>query len=189
MSNAKIGAAVLGGYVLGRTKKAKLALSIGSLLAGRHIRAGQLGGALGRAPLLGGVDERVRGELLSAGKAAATSVMTSSAERLADTLHDRTAALREESAPDEAEEEEAQEEAEEAEDGREKKPAAGGRSGRRTESPSRGGGEGTRRTPRSKESGSKGSGSREGRGGGKDGGAAERPSAERPRRTRRSGDG
>ncbi|MDX6237683.1 MAG: hypothetical protein QOG10_2498, partial [Kribbellaceae bacterium] len=34
MTNAKIGTALVGGYLLGRTKKAKLALGLGMFLAG-----------------------------------------------------------------------------------------------------------------------------------------------------------
>ena len=36
-SASKIGMAVVGGYVLGRTKKAKLAIMLGSALAGRKL--------------------------------------------------------------------------------------------------------------------------------------------------------
>ncbi|MCA6093257.1 ABC transporter substrate-binding protein [Streptomyces sp. SCA3-4] len=98
MNNAKIGAAVLGGYVLGRTKKAKLAIGLGTLLAGSRVKPGQLGKTLAQSPFLGNVNEQVRKELLSAGKAAATSVLTAKAEHLADSLHDRTTGMREKAA-------------------------------------------------------------------------------------------
>ncbi|MGI5526267.1 ABC transporter substrate-binding protein [Streptomyces syringium] len=99
MDNAKMGAAVLGGYMLGRTKKAKVALGLGALLAGSQVKPGQLGRTLARSPFVSGINEQVRKELLSAGKAAATSVITAKAEHLADSLHDRTAGLQEKAKP------------------------------------------------------------------------------------------
>ncbi|MEI5527269.1 ABC transporter substrate-binding protein [Streptomyces brasiliscabiei] len=93
MNNATIGAAVLGGYLLGRTKKAKLALGLGALLAGSQVRPGQLGKAVD-APFLGDLTKQIRSELTDASKAAATSVLSSKADSLAGTLHERTAGLR-----------------------------------------------------------------------------------------------
>lgn len=95
MTNAKIGAAVLGGYLLGRTKKGKLALSLGAALAGSRMRPGQVGKLLEDTPLLGNVSKQVRTELTEAGKAAATTVLSAKAESLADALHQRTAGLHE----------------------------------------------------------------------------------------------
>ncbi|MCQ4044243.1 ABC transporter substrate-binding protein [Streptantibioticus rubrisoli] len=100
MNNAKIGAAVLGGYVLGRTKKAKLALSVGSLLAGSRMRPGQLVKAVQESPFLSGITRQVRTELTGAGKAAATSVLTAKADSLADAIHERTTGLHERAHPD-----------------------------------------------------------------------------------------
>ncbi|MFJ7048364.1 ABC transporter substrate-binding protein [Streptomyces sp. NPDC101112] len=99
MKNATIGAAVLGGYLLGRTKKAKLALGAGALLAGAKARPGQLAGLLD-SPFLSNVTQQVRGELTEAGKAAATSVLTAKADSLAGALHERTEGLRERAHPD-----------------------------------------------------------------------------------------
>jgi hypothetical protein len=95
MNNAKIGAAVMGGYLLGRTKKAKLAIGLGALLAGSRIKPGQVGKALQESPFVHTLTDQVRTELTDAGKAAATSVMTAKADSLADALHERTAGLRE----------------------------------------------------------------------------------------------
>lgn len=106
MNNAKIGAAIAGGYVLGRTKKAKLALGLAMALAGSRIKPGQLGKSLARSPLLSNVNKQVRGELASAGKAAATTVLNAKAEHLADALHRRTLSLREGADEDEADEDE-----------------------------------------------------------------------------------
>ena len=99
MNNAKIGAAVLGGYVLGRTKKAKLALSLGALLAGSQIKPGQLVKAVQKSPFLSNVTQQVRTELTDASKAAATSVLTAKADSLADAIHERTAGLHDKAHP------------------------------------------------------------------------------------------
>ncbi|KUM69406.1 hypothetical protein [Streptomyces curacoi] len=95
MNNAKIGAALLGGYVLGRTKKAKAAIGLGALLAGSRIKPGQVGKTLQQSPFVHTLTDQVRTELADAGKAAATSVLTAKADSLADALHERTAGLRE----------------------------------------------------------------------------------------------
>ncbi|MGV9246783.1 ABC transporter substrate-binding protein [Streptomyces sp. NPDC003710] len=95
MNNAKIGAAVLAGYVLGRTKKAKLAMSLGAMLAGSRVKPGQLGKLLQDSPLVGNVGDQVRTELTEAGKTAATTLLSAKAESLADALHERTTGLKE----------------------------------------------------------------------------------------------
>ncbi|MEY9991503.1 cobalamin biosynthesis protein CobT [Streptomyces sp. V4I8] len=94
MDNAKIGTALLGGYLLGRTKKAKLAISLGALLAGSRIKPGQVGKALQESPFVHTLTDQVRSELTGVGKAAATTVLSSKADHLAETLHQRTAGLR-----------------------------------------------------------------------------------------------
>ncbi|UUU24220.1 ABC transporter substrate-binding protein [Streptomyces sp. DSM 40750] len=136
MNNATIGAAVLGGYLLGRTKKAKAAIGLGALLAGSRVRPGQLGKALD-SPFIGNITRQVRTELTDASKAAATSVLTAKADSLAGALHERTAGLREraeatgeqDQAEDEEEEEEEkkgppeEDEAEDEDEAEEKEPA------------------------------------------------------------------
>ncbi|MFG2093294.1 hypothetical protein [Streptomyces sp. NPDC048612] len=95
MSNAKIGVALVGGYLLGRTKKAKLAIGLGMFLAGRKLNldARQLGALVANSPLLGPLNDQVRKELVDATKAAAGTALTQRMSGLADTLHERTAAL------------------------------------------------------------------------------------------------
>ncbi len=119
MNNAKIGAALLGGYLLGRTKKGKLALSVGAMLAGSRIRPGQVGKALQDSPFVHTLTDQVRSELTGAGKAAATSILTAKADSLADALHERTAGLREKGHGQEARGEEPEEETERDEEPRE----------------------------------------------------------------------
>ncbi|MER6128891.1 ABC transporter substrate-binding protein [Streptomyces sp. NPDC001795] len=140
MNNAKIGAAVLAGYVLGRTKKAKLALSLGAMLAGSKIKPGQVARVLQESPFLNTISEEVRTELTDAGKAAATTVLSAKAENLADAIHKRTEGLHERAHPDgerhrgEAEgETEREEEREDEEEDEEREGQARGDEGRRSE--------------------------------------------------------
>ncbi|MGW7571206.1 hypothetical protein ACWGJV_33680 [Streptomyces tendae] len=98
-SRTTMAAAVAGGYLLGRTKKAKLAFAVGSYLVGRRVGLspgqvlGQGLGSLQRAPQFRELSEQVRGELLTAGRAAVTAAANRSLTGLADSLRDRTDAL------------------------------------------------------------------------------------------------
>jgi hypothetical protein len=89
----KIGAAALGGYVLGRTKKAKTAIGLALWLSGhgrpRDIARNQAARLLksDRAQDLLG---QVRGPIVSAGKDAALSMFESRAGRLSENLQRRT---------------------------------------------------------------------------------------------------
>ncbi|MGV9288994.1 hypothetical protein [Streptomyces sp. NPDC003719] len=98
-SKAALAAAMAGGYLLGRTKKAKVAFAVGSYLAGRRLglSPGQvLSTGLGRlqlAPQIQELSDQVRGELLAAGRTAVTAAANRRLTGLADTLRDRTDAL------------------------------------------------------------------------------------------------
>ncbi|MFD7280336.1 hypothetical protein ACFV80_25585 [Streptomyces sp. NPDC059862] len=91
MNNAKIGTALIGGYVLGRRRKARVALGLALAMAARRAKGGDLAKAL--TPVLGNLNRQVRTELTSASKAAASSVLNAQADHLADTLHERTLGL------------------------------------------------------------------------------------------------
>ncbi|MFC8707964.1 hypothetical protein ACFUIV_38100 [Streptomyces anulatus] len=93
--NAKIGAALVGGYLLGRTKKAKFALGFGMFLLGKRIDLDprQIGRMLADSPVLGSLNDQVRKELVDATRAAATKAVTQRAGSLADSLQQRTQAL------------------------------------------------------------------------------------------------
>lgn len=93
--NIKIGTALVGGYLLGRTKKAKMAIGFGMFLAGRKLPLdpAQLGKLVAGSPVLDGLNDRVRKELVEATKNAAAGALTKRATGLADALHDRTRAL------------------------------------------------------------------------------------------------
>jgi hypothetical protein len=104
-NNTKIGAALVGGYLLGRTKKAKLAFALGMLLAGKKLSLDpkQLGSLVTDSPLLSGLSDQVRRELVEATKSAATRAVTKRVGGLADALHDRTSLLERDEVPHEAE--------------------------------------------------------------------------------------
>ncbi|MFF9852188.1 hypothetical protein [Streptomyces litmocidini] len=93
--NARIGAALVGGYLLGRTRKARLALGFGLFLAGRRLDLDprRVGRALASSPLVGNLNDQVRKELVEATKSAATEALAQRAAGLADSLNRRTRAL------------------------------------------------------------------------------------------------
>ncbi|MFH8884699.1 hypothetical protein [Streptomyces californicus] len=106
--NAKIGAALVGGYLLGRTKKAKLAVGFGMFLLGKKMDLDprQIGRMLADSPVLGSLNDQVRKELVDATKTAATKALTQRAGSLADSLQQRTQALGSAPAADDEEPEE-----------------------------------------------------------------------------------
>ncbi|MGC0387174.1 hypothetical protein [Streptomyces sp. SAI-129] len=98
-SRTAMAAAVAGGYLLGRTKKAKLAFAVGSYLVGRRVGLspgqvlGQGLGSLRQAPQFQELSDQVRDELLTAGRSAVTAAANRRLTGLADSLRDRTDAL------------------------------------------------------------------------------------------------
>ncbi|MGW7752139.1 hypothetical protein ACWGK6_11330 [Streptomyces violaceusniger] len=112
MTNGKITVAIVGGYLLGRTKKAKLAFGLGMLLAGKKITLDpqQLKKSLAGMPLLSGLNGQVRQELVDATRQAATKAVSDRVGGLADSLHERTALLRGESEEERGEDEDARDE-------------------------------------------------------------------------------
>ncbi|MBB0243210.1 hypothetical protein FNQ90_03555 [Streptomyces alkaliphilus] len=93
--NAGIGVALVGGYLLGRTKKAKLAIGFGMFLLGKRLDLDprQIARKLADSELVGSLNSQVRGELVEATRSAATAALTQRAGHLADTLNQRTRAL------------------------------------------------------------------------------------------------
>lgn len=94
-SAAKVGLAVLGGYVLGRTKKMKMAIMLGGALAGRKLDLSPTD-LLGKGAKMaaGSADvarlrEAVSHRLLDAGRDAALSAAANRMESLTDTLVSR----------------------------------------------------------------------------------------------------
>ncbi|MBT2394859.1 hypothetical protein [Streptomyces sp. ISL-100] len=124
MSKATAGAALLGGYALGRTKNAKLAMAVAAWVIKRNVDTKKITSAITGSPALDAVSEQIRKDLLSAGKEVATAVVAARADKLADSLHERTVSLREQAVPDLPGQEEAEaEEEEEEEDRREEAEA------------------------------------------------------------------
>jgi hypothetical protein len=95
------------GYVLGRRRKMRVAtaLALGAATgglgklgpialkrAGKFLSSTDIGGALG--PQVGEIASTIRGDLLGAGKAAATAAVSGRIESLSDSLHDRAETLR-----------------------------------------------------------------------------------------------
>lgn len=94
-----LAAAVVGGYVLGRTKKGKLALSVGTYLAGgrfgldpRQLAAEGMR-RLGELPQVAELQEQTKGEFVDAGRKAVTAAATRGVGTLTGTLRDRAAGL------------------------------------------------------------------------------------------------
>ncbi|MEU6820144.1 DNA primase [Streptomyces atriruber] len=96
MNRLAVGLAVGAGYVLGRTKKAKFAFAVGSMVAGKRLNLSPK--ALGQMvtqqlennPQFKEIGDQLRQDLRGVGKAATGSLLTRQLDGLADRLHDRT---------------------------------------------------------------------------------------------------
>ncbi|MFD6332019.1 hypothetical protein ACFWGI_20925 [Streptomyces niveus] len=112
-----VAAAMAAGYVLGRTKKGKLALGLAALVAGQQIPMNPrelvilTARKLAENPTVAPLVEQARGEVLGAGRSALSATANRRLEAVADALQQRTEALLEE--PLEADESEEEEEPEE----------------------------------------------------------------------------
>ncbi|PKV83729.1 DNA primase [Streptomyces sp. TLI_146] len=91
-----IGLAVGAGYVLGRTKKAKLAFGIGTMVLGKRLKlspgalAEFAAGQLESNPQFKEIGDQLREDLRGVGRAATGALVNRQLEGLADRLHDRT---------------------------------------------------------------------------------------------------
>ena len=94
-TKAALAAGIASGYVMGRTRKAKLALALATYVVGRRFRLHPMGMAeegmhkLKDNPQL----SQLGGQLLQAGRTAATAAANRRVSSLADALQSRTAAL------------------------------------------------------------------------------------------------
>lgn len=92
--------AVAGGYALGRTKKAKLAIGVGGLVLGRKLQLNpqQLLGAVNKQlasnPAFGELREQLTGDLKGVGRAATGALVNRQLDSLADSLSKRTRDVR-----------------------------------------------------------------------------------------------
>ncbi|MCG0067661.1 DNA primase [Streptomyces tricolor] len=134
MNRTALGLAVGAGYLLGRTKKLKLALAVGSLAAGKKLNLGpraiadQLNRQLLDNPQFKEIGDQLRQDLRGVGKAAGGAMVERQINSLADRLHGRTAQVRDQLSgivpagsdeePDEDEERDEEEEQQEPEEKR-----------------------------------------------------------------------
>jgi hypothetical protein len=100
MNRIGLGLAVGAGYVLGRTKKAKLAFAVGTMVAGKRMRlnpralADLVSQQLQNNPQFKEIGDQLRGDLRGVGKAASGALVERQIEGLAGRLHGRTSQVR-----------------------------------------------------------------------------------------------
>ncbi|MGW6060980.1 DNA primase [Streptomyces sp. NPDC055189] len=100
MNRLGMGLAVGAGYVLGRTKKMKLAFAVGTMVAGKRMNLSPraigdlLSQQLQNNPQFKEIGDQLRGDLRGVGKAATGALLERQVSGLADRLHGRTADVR-----------------------------------------------------------------------------------------------
>jgi hypothetical protein len=142
--------ALAAGYYLGRRHKLRLATMLAAAGVARNLRKGDSGGLLkhgikllGQSPQMEEMTNRLRGELMEVGKAAAVAATSRQLETLTSRLHERAESLRQPGEPeggrardeeDEYDEESAYDEEEPEEEPEEEKPKPRARSTKSTKS-------------------------------------------------------
>ncbi|MEU7893672.1 hypothetical protein AB0B45_12485 [Nonomuraea sp. NPDC049152] len=108
--------AVAAGYYLGRRHKLRLAAALAAAGLASRMKRGEGGGLLqqgtkllGSSPELQSLTDRLRGELVEVGKAAAVAATSRQIDTLTSRLHDRAESLRKPGGTRKADEEEADE--------------------------------------------------------------------------------
>ncbi|MFC7980933.1 DNA primase [Streptomyces sp. NPDC057336] len=100
MNRVGVGLAVGAGYLLGRTKKLKLAVAVGTMVAGKKLNLTPQGVAelvksqLQDNPQFKEIGDQLRTDLQGVGKAASGALVERQLDALADRLHGRTAQVR-----------------------------------------------------------------------------------------------
>ncbi|WP_200303120.1 DNA primase [Streptomyces adelaidensis] len=100
MNRLGMGLAIGAGYVLGRTKKMKLAFAVGTMVAGKRMHlspralADLVSQQLQNNPQFKEVGDQLREDLRGVGKAATGALVERRIEGLADRLHGRTSQVR-----------------------------------------------------------------------------------------------
>ncbi|MEV3857242.1 DNA primase [Streptomyces sp. NPDC050095] len=100
MNRAALGLAVGAGYVLGRTKKMKLAFAVGTMVAGKRMKlspralAEMVSTQLENNPQFKEIGDQLRQDLRGVGKAATGALVERQIEGLAGRLHSRTQGVR-----------------------------------------------------------------------------------------------
>ncbi|MFG2786191.1 DNA primase [Streptomyces sp. NPDC048419] len=102
MNRVGLGLAVGAGYLLGRTKKMKMAFALGTLVAGKRMHlsprmlADLASQQLQNNPQFKEIGDQLREDLRGVGKAASGAMVERQMSALADRLHGRTAEVRDE---------------------------------------------------------------------------------------------
>ncbi|WP_146046274.1 DNA primase [Streptomyces cahuitamycinicus] len=100
MNRVGLGLAIGAGYLLGRTKKLKMAVAVGGLVAGKKLNlsprmvAELLQQQLKDNPQFKEIGDQLREDLRGVGKAASGAMVERQIDALADRLHGRTAQVR-----------------------------------------------------------------------------------------------
>lgn len=100
MNRVGLGLAIGAGYLLGRTKKLKLAVAVGTMVAGKKLNltpkgvAELVSGQLQNNPQFKEIGDQLRTDLRGVGKAASGAMVERQIDALADRLHGRTAEVR-----------------------------------------------------------------------------------------------
>ncbi|MFK4104665.1 DNA primase [Streptomyces sp. NPDC019531] len=100
MNRVGLGLAVGAGYVLGRTKKLKMAFAVGTLVAGKRMHlspralADLVSQQLLKNPQFKEIGDQLRQDLRGVGKAASGAMVERQIDTIADRLHGRTAQVR-----------------------------------------------------------------------------------------------
>ncbi|MGV9498796.1 DNA primase [Streptomyces sp. NPDC003642] len=100
MNRMGLGLAIGAGYLLGRTKKLKMAMAVGGLVAGKKLNlsprmvAELLQEQLKNNPQFKEIGDQLREDLRGVGKAASGAMVERQIDALADRLHGRTAQVR-----------------------------------------------------------------------------------------------
>ncbi|MFF4690575.1 DNA primase [Streptomyces sp. NPDC001307] len=101
MNRTALGLAIGAGYLLGRTKKLKMAVAVGSLVAGKKLNlspkmlADVVSQQLKNNPQFKEMGDQLRQDLRGVGKAASGAMVERQMNSLADRLHGRTSQVRE----------------------------------------------------------------------------------------------
>ena len=101
MNRVGLGLAVGAGYVLGRTKKMKLAFALGTLVAGKRMHLSPqaivdlVSGQLRNNPQFKEIGDQLREDLRGVGRAASGARVERQLDAFADRLHGRTTEVRE----------------------------------------------------------------------------------------------
>ncbi|MFC7941114.1 DNA primase [Streptomyces sp. NPDC057387] len=100
MNRTGLGLAIGAGYLLGRTRKLKLAVAVGTMVAGKKMNltpkgiAELVSGQLQNNPQFKEIGDQLRTDLRGVGKAASGALVERRLDALADRLHGRTAEVR-----------------------------------------------------------------------------------------------